>query len=99
MDSPHLHPDLKIAPGRRRRGRWRRTASEKFDDGVIGDRVNRQRVVLFLPKDRKYQNEQRSNRATVEGYRKATGKDRTMKTSSGSSLIGKKKTLVFYTRE
>ncbi|KAL4271762.1 hypothetical protein GQ457_13G022940 [Hibiscus cannabinus] len=48
----------------------------------------------FLSEDRKYPNGARSNRATIHGYWKATGKDRTV--TCNSRTVGIKKTLVFY---
>ncbi|KAG6426260.1 hypothetical protein SASPL_110481 [Salvia splendens] len=49
---------------------------------------------FFTPRDRKYPNGVRPNRAAVSGYWKATGTDKAIQ--SGSKYVGVKKALVFY---
>lgn len=49
---------------------------------------------FFSPRDRKYPNGARPNRATVSGYWKATGTDKAI--HSGAKYVGVKKALVFY---
>lgn len=51
---------------------------------------------FFSPRDRKYPNGARPNRAAASGYWKATGTDKPILTSSSRQKIGVKKALVFY---
>lgn len=52
---------------------------------------------FFSPRDRKYPNGARPNRAATSGYWKATGTDKPVLASSeGNQKVGVKKALVFY---
>ncbi|KAL5546186.1 hypothetical protein UlMin_005873 [Ulmus minor] len=62
------------------------------DKAVFGD----EEWFFFSPRDRKYPNGSRPNRAAGSGYWKATGTDKHILTSSGIKSIGVKKALVFY---
>ncbi|XP_043693405.1 NAC domain-containing protein 100-like [Telopea speciosissima] len=51
---------------------------------------------FFSFRDRKYATGLRTNRATMSGYWKATGKDRPVYEPTSHAIVGMRKTLVFY---
>jgi No apical meristem (NAM) protein len=51
---------------------------------------------FFSPRDRKYPNGARPNRAATSGYWKATGTDKPILATGGTHKVGVKKALVFY---
>ncbi|CAK9154551.1 unnamed protein product [Ilex paraguariensis] len=51
---------------------------------------------FFTPRDRKYPNGVRPNRAAGSGYWKATGTDKSILAAAGLQCLGVKKALVFY---
>jgi hypothetical protein len=59
-------------------------------------KINAKEWYFFSFRDRKYATGYRTNRATVSGYWKATGKDRTVMDPRTRQLVGMRKTLVFY---
>ncbi|KAG5018136.1 Protein CUP-SHAPED COTYLEDON 3 [Glycine soja] len=65
---------------------------EEADVAKMGERE----WYLFSLRDRKYPTGLRTNRATGAGYWKATGKDKEVYSASSGTLLGMKKTLVFY---
>ncbi|KZV56958.1 NAC domain-containing protein [Dorcoceras hygrometricum] len=68
----------------------------KFDPWELPEKaeVGENEWYFFTPRDRKYPNGVRPNRAAISGYWKATGTDKAI--YSGSSYVGIKKALVFY---
>ncbi|KAL3517708.1 hypothetical protein ACH5RR_020297 [Cinchona calisaya] len=59
-------------------------------------KLNSSEWYFFSFRDRKYATGFRTNRATTTGYWKATGKDRTVLDPNTRSIVGMRKTLVFY---
>ncbi|KAI3730752.1 hypothetical protein L1987_61928 [Smallanthus sonchifolius] len=68
----------------------------KFDPWELPEKTEfgEKEWYFFTPRDRKYPNGIRPNRAAVSGYWKATGTDKAI--YSGSKYVGVKKALVFY---
>ncbi|CAH1449901.1 unnamed protein product [Lactuca virosa] len=70
----------------------------KFDPWELPAKATfgEQEWYFFSPRDRKYPNGARPNRAANSGYWKATGTDKPVMTSGGTQKVGVKKALVFY---
>ncbi|CAO2823808.1 unnamed protein product [Amaranthus hypochondriacus] len=71
----------------------------KFDPWELPSKAifGEQEWYFFSPRDRKYPNGARPNRAATSGYWKATGTDKPILASNGGNLkVGVKKALVFY---
>ncbi|KAI4299332.1 hypothetical protein L6164_032801 [Bauhinia variegata] len=70
----------------------------KFDPWELPSKATfgDQEWYFFSPRDRKYPNGARPNRAATSGYWKATGTDKPILTSDGHQKVGVKKALVFY---
>ncbi|GAB4831245.1 hypothetical protein Ancab_005258 [Ancistrocladus abbreviatus] len=70
----------------------------KFDPWELPSKAifGEQEWYFFSPRDRKYPNGARPNRAATSGYWKATGTDKPVLTSNGNQKVGVKKALVFY---
>lgn len=59
-------------------------------------KLNANEWYFFSFRDRKYATGFRTNRATISGYWKATGKDRMVLDPITQEVVGMRKTLVFY---
>ncbi|KAK9092426.1 hypothetical protein Syun_027337 [Stephania yunnanensis] len=70
----------------------------KFDPWELPGKATfgEQEWYFFSPRDRKYPNGARPNRAATSGYWKATGTDKPILASGGTQKVGVKKALVFY---
>ncbi len=71
---------------------WDAECHGNVDKALFGERE----WYFFSPRDRKYPNGVRPNRAAASGYWKATGTDKPIHMSNGHGKVGVKKALVFY---
>ncbi|OAY76196.1 NAC domain-containing protein 68 [Ananas comosus] len=70
----------------------------KYDPWDLPERAlfGQKEWYFFTPRDRKYPNGSRPNRAAGRGYWKATGADKPIRPSGSNRPVGIKKALVFY---
>ncbi|KAJ4795962.1 NAC domain-containing protein 68 [Rhynchospora pubera] len=70
----------------------------KFDPWDLPEKAlfGQKEWYFFTPRDRKYPNGSRPNRAAGRGYWKATGADKPVVPKGGARAVGIKKALVFY---
>ncbi|XP_051136379.1 NAC transcription factor 56-like isoform X2 [Andrographis paniculata] len=70
----------------------------KYDPWELPEKAifGEQEWYFFTPRDRKYPNGARPNRAATSGYWKATGTDKPVMAAGGGQKVGVKKALVFY---
>jgi len=70
----------------------------KFDPWQLPEKAlfGEKEWYFFTPRDRKYPNGSRPNRAAGSGYWKATGADKPITAKGGKKRVGVKKALVFY---
>ncbi|KAF9605666.1 hypothetical protein IFM89_018009 [Coptis chinensis] len=90
---------------------YKKIANEKISDGTMVEvnlhicepwqlpdvaKLGDNEWYFFNFRDRKYATGFRSNRTTISGFWKATGKDRLIYDPSTNAVVGMRKTLVFY---
>ncbi|WOL04595.1 SNAC1 [Canna indica] len=70
----------------------------KFNPWELPDKAlfGQKEWYFFTPRDRKYPNGSRPNRAAGSGYWKATGADKPLSRQGSSKMVAIKKALVFY---
>ncbi|CAA0808488.1 NAC transcription factor 25 [Striga hermonthica] len=97
---PHLPPGFRFHPTDEElvvHYLKKKAAAAPLPVAIIAEAIfGEQEWYFFSPRDRKYPNGARPNRAATSGYWKATGTDKPVLTAGGTQKVGVKKALVFY---